>query len=90
MTDCIQYILAITWGWQEWLIILVLALLIFGGRKIPELARSLGKSLNEFKKGIHEAQETKDHLINDVKKIGDDVAKETSETASLDENNNKH
>jgi sec-independent protein translocase protein TatA len=41
-------------GTQELMIILVIALVLFGGNKLPELARSLGKSMNEFKKGIHE------------------------------------
>ena len=41
-------------GTQELLVILVIALVIFGGSKLPEIARSLGKSVNEFKKGIHE------------------------------------
>jgi sec-independent protein translocase protein TatA len=40
-------------GW-EWLIILVVVLLIFGGRKLPELARSLGASAKEFRKGVQE------------------------------------
>ncbi|MBK8098431.1 MAG: twin-arginine translocase TatA/TatE family subunit [Planctomycetes bacterium] len=37
-------------GWQ-WLIILVVVLLLFG-RRIPELARSLGSGITEFKKGL--------------------------------------
>ena len=41
-------------GTQELMIILVIALVLFGGSKLPELARSLGKSMNEFKKGIAE------------------------------------
>ena len=36
----------------EWIIILVVVLLIFGARKLPELARSLGASAKEFRKGI--------------------------------------
>ena len=41
-------------GTQELMIILVIALVLFGGSKLPELARSLGKSMNEFKKGVTE------------------------------------
>jgi TatA/E family protein of Tat protein translocase len=48
-------------GTQVLMIILVIALVLFGGSKLPELARSLGKSMNEFKKGIAEggAEESK-------------------------------
>ena len=43
---------------QEWLIILLIVLLIFGARKLPDLARSLGASAKEFRKGIEEGTET--------------------------------
>lgn len=39
-------------------IVAIGALVIFGPKKLPELARSLGKSLSEFKSGAAEAQET--------------------------------
>lgn len=44
-------------GPTEWIIIFLAILLIFGGSRIPQLARSLGKSASEFKKGLKEGQE---------------------------------
>ena len=43
-------------GSQELLVILVIVLVLFGANRLPQLARSLGSSLKEFKKGIDEAQ----------------------------------
>jgi len=42
-------------GYQELLIILVIVLILFGANRLPDLARSLGSSVKEFKKGISEA-----------------------------------
>ncbi|MCJ7508866.1 MAG: twin-arginine translocase TatA/TatE family subunit [candidate division Zixibacteria bacterium] len=44
-------------GTTELLLILLAILLIFGGSKLPQLARGLGKSVSEFKKGIREGEE---------------------------------
>ena len=45
---------------QELLIILLIILLIFGARKLPDLARSLGASAKEFRKGIEEGSQDGD------------------------------
>jgi TatA/E family protein of Tat protein translocase len=47
-------------GLPEILLILVIALLIFGAAKLPEIGRALGKALSEFKKGTQEFTEEKE------------------------------
>jgi sec-independent protein translocase protein TatA len=47
----------------ELIIILVIALIIFGPRKLPELGRSLGKSINEFKRASNELRNTLEEEI---------------------------
>lgn len=44
-------------GITDWVIILVIVLVLFGGKRLPELARSLGRSISEFKKGIKEGEQ---------------------------------
>ena len=44
-------------GYQELLIILVIVLILFGANRLPELARSLGSSVKEFKKGVNEVKD---------------------------------
>jgi len=50
-------------GMPELIIILVIALIIFGPRKLPELGRSLGRSIGEFKKASNELRNTLDEEI---------------------------
>jgi len=50
-------------GVPELIIILVVALIVFGPRKLPELGRSLGKSLSEFKRASNELRNTLDEEI---------------------------
>jgi len=44
-------------GWQETLVILLIILLLFGARRLPELARSLGQGVREFRKSMKEISE---------------------------------
>jgi TatA/E family protein of Tat protein translocase len=50
-------------GFPEMLVIAVVALIIFGPRKLPELGRSLGRSINEFKRASNELKSTLDEEI---------------------------
>ena len=43
-------------GW-EWIIILVVVLLLFGGKKIPELMKGIGKGVRGFKDGLKEIED---------------------------------
>jgi TatA/E family protein of Tat protein translocase len=52
-------------GFPELIIIFVVALLVFGPRKLPELGRSLGKGLSEFKRASNDLRATLDDEIRD-------------------------
>jgi TatA/E family protein of Tat protein translocase len=63
-------------GMPELIIIFVIALIIFGPRKLPELGRSLGKSLAEFKRASNELRSTLEEEIRlDEQKVNLDAAK---------------
>ena len=47
-------------GYQELLLILVIVLILFGAQRLPDLARSLGSSVKEFKKGVNESEKSPD------------------------------
>jgi len=47
------YPLANLFGEYQWIFLGLLALLLFGGKRLPEMGRSLGKGIVEFKKGLH-------------------------------------
>jgi sec-independent protein translocase protein TatA len=54
-----------TLGWPEMLLILAALLLLFGARKLPEIARSLGKSSKEFKAGMRDGASEADATTPD-------------------------
>jgi sec-independent protein translocase protein TatA len=73
MTGCMQNLMAIGMPQGlDWVWILLIILVIFGGKKLPDLARNLGKGVSEFKKGVNEAQNeitnTKNDIANEIKK----------------------
>lgn len=71
-------------GGSEWLVILVIGLLVFG-RRLPEVARNLGKSVNEFKKGIREFQDSADDVARDVNQVTSDVASDVKDAAGMND-----
>jgi len=67
-------------GMPELIIIFVIALIIFGPRKLPELGRSLGKSLAEFKRASNELRSTLEEEIRlEEQKVNLDAQKAAAE-----------
>ncbi len=62
MTEICSKVLAWTPGFWEILMVLIIALVLFG-KRLPEIARSLGRSLTEFKKGM---SDTKDGIEKSI------------------------
>ena len=62
-------------GMPEMLMILAIALIVIGPKKLPDLAKSLGRAMREFKRATSEFKETLavDDDISDVKKAFDDI-----------------
>ncbi len=56
--------------WQ-WVIIALVIILLFGGKKIPELMRGLGRGVKEFKSGMQEAEREMNDIRNEIDKPSD-------------------
>ena len=56
---------------SEWIIIALVILLLFGGKKIPELMRGLGKGVKSFKDGVNDAKEEINKAKEDLDKPAD-------------------
>jgi sec-independent protein translocase protein TatA len=54
-------------GW-EWIVVIMAVLLLFGAKRIPELARGLGKGIREFKDATSEIKNELDESITDNRK----------------------
>jgi len=66
-------------GFSEMLVIFVVALLVFGPKKLPELGKSLGKGIREFRKATDELKSTWDDQVRDIQAPLNDVKKDLHE-----------
>lgn len=53
-------------GTPELIVILAIAFLVFGGKKLPEIGSGLGKAIGSFKKGIGDVEESGRDIIDDL------------------------
>jgi TatA/E family protein of Tat protein translocase len=72
-------------GMPEMLLILAIALIVIGPKKLPDLAKSLGRAMREFKKATNEFKETMqiDSELAEVKKAFDGVNEDVKEAVDL-------
>lgn len=69
-------------GMPELILIFIVALLVFGPKKLPELGKSLGRGLAEFKKASEDLKRTIEDEIEQGKREAEAVKKQVSETGS--------
>jgi sec-independent protein translocase protein TatA len=69
-------------GFQELLIIFVIALLVFGPKKLPELGKSLGKGLREFKKATEDLKSNWEDQMKEVEAPIRETAKDIESTSN--------
>ncbi len=67
-------------GWPEMIIFGVIALVIFGPKRLPALSRSLGKSITDFKKGLHDIKDD----ISEAGREAEAQAEEEAKAKSLE------
>ena len=65
-------------GWQETIFIFILALLVFGPKKLPELGKTIGKAMTEFRRASSELRSTWDREMAAIERESQDVASATT------------
>ena len=68
-------------GWPEIVFILVIVLLLFGAKKLPELARSIGRSLGEFSRAKDDFEKEVKNAVEDGDKKSPTSNKDSSKTS---------
>jgi TatA/E family protein of Tat protein translocase len=66
-------------GWQETMVIFVLALLIFGPKKLPELGKNIGKAITEFRRASSELKSTWDREMAAMEREAEPIKQATQE-----------
>ena len=66
-------------GFSEMIVIFIVALLVFGPKKLPELGKSLGKGIKEFRKATNELKSTWEEQVKDIEAPLNDVKKDIHE-----------
>lgn len=69
-------------GWQETVLIFVLALLLFGPKKLPELGKTIGKALTEFRRASNDLKSTFDREMANLEKETESLKEETNKIHS--------
>ena len=69
-------------GWQELIVILFIALIIFGPRKLPEIGKSLGQALKGFKEGTKNLTDEVKKEINQMKDSVDSSENDNTNTTN--------
>ena len=72
-------------GMPEMILILAIALIVIGPKKLPDLAKSLGRAMNEFKKATREIKESMDidGDLQEVKKSFDDLNQDVKDAVNV-------
>jgi Tat protein translocase TatB subunit len=73
-------------GMQELIVIFIVALLVFGPKRLPELGRTLGKAISELKRSMHSVKEQLDTELDEIKEpLSFESDKRTSENTKSED-----
>src|ERR1035437_6278465 len=71
-------------GWQETVLIFIVALMLFGPKELPKIGKTVAKALNDFKRASSELKDTWQRELNDLERETQDIRSEiTKETDQI-------
>lgn len=73
-------------GWQETILIFVLALLLFGPKKLPELGKTVAKAIGEFRRASNELKDTWNREMTAIERENQEIRQEAQEVAQAASN----